>query len=193
MTGIGEAIAYALSSSGVRLVINGRTESKLRKVASNIEKKGGSVEVVVGDAGTEETAKRLVDTAIEKYGQLDIAVNNSARAHISKIYELTSEKIDEMVSTNIKGIIYGMKYQLPAIGKYSTKESPGNIINISSTLSTLVSPKASIGWSVYSASKSFVDTLTKIGALEAQSFNVRVNIINPGYVYHITLALAAFH
>jgi NADP-dependent 3-hydroxy acid dehydrogenase YdfG len=183
-SGIGEGLAYALSAAGVSLVINGRTESKLRKVASNIEKKGGAVEMVVGDAGTEEINKRLVDRAIEKYGQLDIAINNGASLQTAKLHEQTSAQIDAMVNTNIKGIIYGMKYQLPAIGKYSTKESLGNIINISGTMSTIVSPRISVGWSVLSATKSFADTITKIGALEGQAFNVRVNAVNPGYVQH---------
>jgi len=182
-SGIGEGIAYALSAAGVSLVINGRTESKLDRVAKNIESQGGKVSIVVGDSGSEEIEERLVATAIEKYGGLHIAVNNSGVGSYTRIEELKSSEVDEVINTNIKGLIYGMKYQIPAIGKYSSVEDRGVIVNISSTVSTLVSKALSGGLSVYSASKSFVDTLSKIGAIEAHQHHVRVVSINPGPVH----------
>jgi len=185
-SGIGEGIAYALAAAGVSLVINGRTESKLQQVANNIQShwgKDSKVEIVVGDAGSEEIQKKLVERAIDKYGALHIAINNSGIGSYSKIEDLSGTQVDELINTNIKSIIYGMKYQLPAIGKYSSEEKKGVIVNVSSTVSTLVSKQMSNGLSIYSASKSFVDTMSKIGAIEGQTHHVRVLSINPGPVH----------
>jgi len=181
-SGIGEGIAYALANSGVSLVINGRTKSKLDRVANNIiQQYHTNVAIVVGDISLESTNKELVNTAIHKFGALHIAINNSGTNIRRTIIELQADEIDEQINTNIKGVLFGMKYEIPAIGQYSTPDNEGVIINISSVRSTLVSKNA-VSNSVYSGSKSFVDTVTKIAAIEAHEFNVRVNSINPGPV-----------
>jgi NAD(P)-dependent dehydrogenase (short-subunit alcohol dehydrogenase family) len=83
------------------------------------------------------------------------------------------------LDTNVKSIIYALKYQLPAIGKSSNKDDWGVIINNSSVVSTRV--KASLGGAgTYAATKSAVDTLTRFGALEGAALHVRVNAVNPG-------------
>jgi len=182
-SGIGAGIATHLASLGVSVVLAGRTESKLQAVYEQILKAGGSAAISVGDAATTEGNKKYVDDALAKFGQLNIAVNNAGVFRGGKLADVTPDAVSEVFGTNINSIVYGLKYQLPAIGKYSTDEDKGVVVNVSSVLSTLVRKNLSVGMSLYSASKSAVDMLTRIGALEGQEYNVRVVAVNPAFIH----------
>ena len=181
--GIGAGIAQHLASLGVSVVLAGRTESKLQAVYEQIVKAGGSAAITVGDAASPEGNKKYVDDTLSKFGQLNIAVNNAGVYRGGKIVDVTPDAVNDVLGTNINSIIYGMKYQFPAIGKYSTAEDKGVVINISSVVSTYVRKTFSTGNSVYQASKAAVDMLTRIGALEGAEYNTRVVAINPAFVH----------
>lgn len=181
-SGLGEGIAYILAQHGVNIVINGRTESKLHKVQQNITKAGGRCEIYAGDAALESTQRGLVEYALQKFGSLHIAINNSGTSKPGKLTEYKAEDLKAMMDVNINGVIWGLKHQLPAIGKHTTKEDPGCIINISST-AAITESKLSIGSGLYGCTKAFVDKLTRIAAIEGAEYNVRCNAINPGYVH----------
>ncbi|KAJ3011329.1 hypothetical protein HKX48_006901 [Thoreauomyces humboldtii] len=178
-SGIGQAIALAFAAEGARLVLGGRTESKLQATAETIRSKGGKAVYVAGDVGLETINKQLVEKAISEYGELHIAVNNAGGLTQQPIVDTDDENLEKTLSANVKSVIWGTKHQLPAIGKTSTSANPGNIINIGSLVSTRpgASPSA-----IYSGAKGFVDTFTRASAKEGREHNVRVNSINPGIV-----------
>jgi NAD(P)-dependent dehydrogenase (short-subunit alcohol dehydrogenase family) len=167
----------------VSVVLTGRTESKLQSTYEQIVKAGGQAAISVGDAATPEGNKKFVDDALSKFNALHIAINNAAVHKFKKLVDVTPQDVNEVVGTNINSIIYGLKYQLPAIGKYSTAEVKGVIINVSSLVSSWVRRSFSHGNSLYQSSKAAVDMLTKIGALEAAEYNIRVVAINPAIVH----------
>jgi len=181
-SGIGASIAVQLASLGVSVVLAGRTESKLQSTYEQILKHGGSAYISLGDAATMEGNKKYVDDAVERFGALHIAINNAGTTQRAKLVDMTPELINEVYGTNVNSVLYGLKYQLPAIGKHSSAEDKGVIINVSSVLSTFVR-RGSSGRVLYQSSKAAVDMITRIGALEGAEYNTRVVAINPAYIH----------
>jgi len=180
-SGIGAATAKLFASQGAKLVINGRNAEHLEAVAATIRKLGGEVVTVVGSVDKEETHIKLVETALTHFGALHITFNNSGIFPMARLVDVKEEDIDALLNINVKGVILGLKHQIPALAKSSSKENWGVIINNSSVVSTRVKSGMSEGGSVYSATKAAVDKLTQIGALEARQHFIRVNSINPGF------------
>jgi len=168
---------------GISVVLAGRTESKLQSTYEQIIHAGGIAAISVGDAATMEGNKKYVDDAIAKFGQLNIAINNAGVHRKGKLVDITPELVNEVLGTNINSVIYGLKYQLPAIGKYSTADDKGVVINVSSVLASWVRKGLSTGNSLYQSSKSAVDMITRIGALEAAEYNTRVVAVNPAFIH----------
>jgi NAD(P)-dependent dehydrogenase (short-subunit alcohol dehydrogenase family) len=177
--GIGAATARTFAAAGAHLVLNGRNEERLQAVADSIRKAHPSVQVetLAGDVSKEATHKVLVELALSKFGALHIVFNNAGVFPNATFQKITSEQVDSLLDTNVKSIVYGLKYQLPALGKSASKEQWGVIVNNSSAISTL-SKQGWEGSALYAASKSAVDTLTKYGALEGAPLHVRVLAIN---------------
>jgi len=176
-SGIGKAIALEFAKEGALLVLGGRTESKLVETANLLKSRYGTNSVYyAGDLGSEDVNKKLVELAIKEFGRLDVAINNAGSFIMTKITEEQEKNVTTMLNSNIKSIIWGSKYQLPAIGKTSTPDKQGSVIYISSGASL----RPAAGGSVYGATKGFVDTFTLAIAKEAREFNVRVNAVNPG-------------
>jgi NAD(P)-dependent dehydrogenase (short-subunit alcohol dehydrogenase family) len=180
-SGIGAATARLFSLAGASLVIHGRDQTRLDAVAAEIKAKGGKVVTLIGDAAKEETHKQLVALALKTYGALHIAFNNAGVAPFAPLTAITGEQVDYVLDTNVKGVVYALKHQMPAIGASSSKDNWGVIIQNSSIVSQRIRAGPSDGAAVYSATKSAVDTLTRFGALEGAAKFVRVNSINPGF------------
>jgi NAD(P)-dependent dehydrogenase (short-subunit alcohol dehydrogenase family) len=163
-------------------VLSGRDAARLKAVADSIVKTNGvKVVTLVGDAGLESTQKALVDLALSTFGALHIAFNNAGAFPFKTLVDISAAEVDLVLNTNVRGVIYALKYQLPAIANSSTKDNWGSIINNSSVASTrVVSSLVTAG--VYAATKAAVDTLTKFAALEGAAGFVRVNAVNPGNV-----------
>lgn len=136
----------------MNIVINGRTKDKLVKVQQNIVQSGGKCEIFPGDASLEETHKQLVDYAIQQYGSLHIALNNSGTSKPGKLIDYKSSDLDLIIDINIKGVVYGLKYQLAAMSKYTSVAEPGVIINVSST-AAITESQATAGSGIYGATK----------------------------------------
>lgn len=112
-SGIGLATAHAFGKAGAKLVLHGRDAARLSAVADAIIAEGGSAVTMTGEAGSEETQKVLVELALSTYGALHIAFNNAGVYNLDKIVDLTSQAVDNVLNTNVKSVIYGLKYQLP--------------------------------------------------------------------------------
>jgi 3-oxoacyl-[acyl-carrier protein] reductase len=180
--GIGEAVAKSFAAAGAKVVISGRDEKRLRAVKAAIEAAGGSAAVYVGDIRGEAANAALVQLAMSEYGALHIAVNNAGVYSFGPLSETSSQQVDDMVDVNIKGVVYALKHQLPAIAAHSSSADWGSVINLSTGGTKQTSAMAAMGAIVYSATKAAVDQLTVLGAAAGAPLHVRVNAVAPGPV-----------
>eukprot|EP00752_Nemacystus_decipiens_P011780 g10452.t1 len=179
--GIGEATAIAFSREGAKVVIVARREAKLQEVADKIKSGGGKAVIVVGDISKEADCKKMVDTAIEKFGALHVAFNNAGIYRTSSFPDMTEETIDALLEVNLKSIAWCFKYQIPAMA--ATAGGKGSIIVTTSSTAVRTSAlPAMVGGGMYAASKAGAEMLMKYGAIEGAGSSVRVNSVVPGHV-----------
>lgn len=172
-SGIGKAIAVELAKYGAKVVVGSRTEAALIEVAERIKLAGGEAVHVVTDVKKKEDLLRLVTTAVDTYGRLDVMVNNAGVAHISRIDELDLNEWEDMIDSNLKGVLYGMAAAIPVF----KQQQSGHIINIISTSGLKIVPTQG----VYAATKNAVRTLTEAFRQESDG-TIRITGISPGYV-----------
>jgi dehydrogenase/reductase SDR family member 4 len=173
--GIGEAIAHIYAQYGAKVVVNSRKQESVDDVALAIKNAGGEATGIAGQVGNPEELQSLFDKAIEKYGRLDILVNNAATNPMFGPVETTDEKaFDKIMNVNVKAPFQLSKMALPIM----QKNGGGSIINISSIGG--ISPEPFLG--IYSVSKAALVMLTKVMAKEWGPRGVRVNVICPGLI-----------
>jgi NAD(P)-dependent dehydrogenase (short-subunit alcohol dehydrogenase family) len=173
-TGIGRAIALAFAREGANVVVAGRRAEKLREVVSEIEELGGRGLAVVCDVTKARDAQWAVQQAVERFGGLNVLVNNAGMLHVSTVEGIGEEDWDRMMTVNLKGPFLMSRAALPEM----RKAGGGAIVNIGSVLG-LVAMK---GRAAYSVSKGGVTMLTKAMALDHAHEGIRVNCICPAIV-----------
>lgn len=173
-SGIGKATALLFAKEGAKVVVSDISEKNGDSVVEEIKKAGGEAFFVKADSSKAEDNETLVKQTLDKYGALDIAVNN---AGIGGSLGLTGEyPIDgwqKVIDINLSGVFYGLRYQIPAM-----LPKGGSIVNIASILGqagTKYSP-------AYVAAKHGVVGLTKAAALEYADKKIRINSVGPGYI-----------
>jgi NAD(P)-dependent dehydrogenase (short-subunit alcohol dehydrogenase family) len=172
-TGIGRGTAVVLARYGAAVAVAGRRLENVTETARLVEAAGGQALPVPCDVSVEDDVRRLVSTAVDQLGRLDIAVNNAAvLGPLKPIAELDAADFEVTVGANQRGVLLCLSYELRAMA-----EQGGAIVNISSVNATEPTPTAAL----YCSSKSAVDMLTRVAALEAAP-GVRVNGIRPGFV-----------
>lgn len=154
-------------------MVGSRTEAALIEVVEQIKQAGGEAVHVVTNVKNKEDLLRLVNTAVDTYGRLDVMVNNAGVAHISPIDELDLNEWEEMIDSNLKGVLYGMAAAIPIF----KQQLSGHIINIISTSGLKIVPTQG----VYAATKNAVRTLTEAFRQESDG-TIRITGISPGYV-----------
>jgi NAD(P)-dependent dehydrogenase (short-subunit alcohol dehydrogenase family) len=170
--GVGLGIAFALAEAGATIVITGRHEAKLRGAAEQIRAKGApDVLTAVGDTRRRESAQQTVRATIEKFGHLDVLVNNAQ----SSAPGLPFENIDDAaiamtLESGFLGTLYFMQASFPHM-----KERGGSIINLGSREGIF----GGVGMSVYAATKEAIRGLSRSVAREWGKYNIRVNVICP--------------
>jgi NAD(P)-dependent dehydrogenase (short-subunit alcohol dehydrogenase family) len=165
--GIGRAAALQFAALGARVLITGRRAERLEKVSiahSNIE-------ALVADTSNSEDAVRTVRKAVQRWGRIDVLVNNAGAGAIMPLAQADAERVKEIFAVNVVGPTLLAKEALP----YLT-ETKGSIINISSTYGS----KAGAMLSHYGASKAALEYLTRSWALELAPVGIRVNAIAVG-------------
>lgn len=173
--GIGKAIALKLASLGANIVLNYRSNEKEALEVEN-EIKGMGVETlcVKGDISKSEEVDNLINSAKEKFGTIDIMVNNAGITKDGLIIRMKEEDFDNVIDVNLKGVFNCLK----AITPIMMKQKHGKIINLSS----VVGITGNAGQVNYSASKAGVIGMTKSLAREIGSRGVTVNAVAPGYI-----------
>lgn len=173
-SGMGEAAAIHLSQLGAAVVLGARRNDRIEKLAKQIQESGGKALAIATDVTQRDQVKKLVDSAVEKFGRVDVILNNAGIMPLSPMDRLNVDEWDMMVDVNIKGVLNGIAAVLP----YMKEQKSGQIINTSS----VAGHKVFNGSAVYSATKYAVRALTEGLRMEVKPYNIRTTIVCPGAV-----------
>jgi NAD(P)-dependent dehydrogenase (short-subunit alcohol dehydrogenase family) len=168
--GIGRGIALALAAEGAGVVLAGRTFGKVENVAGEIETRGGSALALECDVTARASVDAMVATTVERFGRVDILVNNAQDSLQKLLEETTVEDLERCWSTGTLGTFHCMQACLPHL-----KESHGNVVNFGS--STALRGDHTFG--AYAMAKEAIRALTRTAANEWGRFGIRVNSICP--------------
>ncbi|HEV8718034.1 MAG TPA: SDR family oxidoreductase [Candidatus Binatia bacterium] len=169
--GIGRAVAQSLLHEGARVAICARNADQLERTAKEL---GSAVLAVQADTSKTTDITTLFDKTLEKFGKLDILINNAGGTHLSQLLDLPDEAWQENIDVNLFGVIRCSRLAIP----HMRKQQWGRIINISS----IFGKQPGIGMIDYNATKAAVISLTKTLADELAKDNVLVNAVCPGPV-----------
>jgi len=173
--GIGEATAMRFAEEGANLVLADLNLAGVEGVAERIVKQGGAAVGIAADISKEEDAKRISDTAIERFGAIDIVVNNAADFTTFSVEDATPQNWQRVLGVNVIGTALVSKFAIPHI----KARGRGSIVNIASMSGIIAQPN----FATYNSSKGAVLTMTRCMALDLAPFNIRVNSICPGCIY----------
>lgn len=172
--GIGLAIAEALAADGASVVISGRDDERLQRVAKDLEGKGYAVLGLPADAASRADADRLVDTARQRFGRLDVLVNNAGITRDTLLVRMKDEDWDRVMEVNLRGAFFLTR----AATRVMMRQRAGRIINITSTAGAM----GNAGQVNYSAAKAGLIGLTKAAARELAHWSILVNAVAPGLI-----------
>jgi NADP-dependent 3-hydroxy acid dehydrogenase YdfG len=173
-SGLGEATARHLSARGASVVLGARRADRLKSLADELIASGAKALALETDVTRFDQVKRLVDTAVQSCGRLDVMINNAGLMPQSLLERLKIDEWDRMIDVNIKGVLYGIAAALP----YMQQQKSGHFINVSSVAGHKVRP----GGTVYSATKHAVRVISEGLRQEVKPYNIRTTIISPGAV-----------
>jgi NADP-dependent 3-hydroxy acid dehydrogenase YdfG len=172
-SGIGRATALLLARRGAKVVLAGRRPDRLEALADEIEVSGGAAAYRQTDVSQREDMAGLVRLAQERYGQLDVLVNNAGIGPISLLDELRVADWEAMIDINLKGTLYGIAAALPVF----RQQEFGQFVNVLSTSGLKIVPLQA----VYGGTKNAVRTISE-GLRQEAGPKLRVTVISPGFV-----------
>ncbi|XP_034827932.1 3-oxoacyl-[acyl-carrier-protein] reductase FabG-like [Maniola hyperantus] len=176
-SGIGEATAILFAKEGANVVLVGRNDVKLKVVAAKCEELGKNPLKITADISKEDQAVSIIDQTINKFGKIDMLINNAGILRLGKIINGTIMNIyDELMNTNLRPVIH-----LTTIATPYLIQSKGNIINISSAGGVKVTRNPM--FLAYTITKNSLNVFGQGVAIELGPHGVRVNTISPGAVY----------
>jgi len=176
-SGLGEAIGKALAGMGVRVVLSDINLAGAERVAREIASAGGSASAVKQDTARASDSEKVVAYAIDTYGALHYAVNNAGIGGAqAPAGEVDIADWDRVIDINLNGVLYGMRYQIPAMLKAGARSCA--IVNMASIHGTVAAP----GNGAYTAAKHGVVGLTRNAAAEYGPQGLRINCVGPAYI-----------
>ena len=174
-SGIGYATSLTLSKAGIRVAVGARRTERLQELVKQIIKNNGEILVQKTDVTRKSDCDSLVNTIVEKWGKVDILINNAGLMPLSYFKNGKVEEWEQMIDVNIKGVLYCTSAVVP----YMLEKKSGDIINISSVAGRIVFA----GGSVYCATKHAIAALSEGLRKElSPTYNIRVTCIEPGAV-----------
>ena len=175
-SGIGVGIAQMFAAEGAKVVVCGRRETKGQAVVDSIISNGGEAMYHFMDITQTDSIDALLKDTADKYGKIDILVNNAANVALKdgRVDELTLEMWDAIFQSDIRGTFYAIKSVLP----YMKENKGGSIINIGS----MASCSGDLGSTAYACAKAGIDKLTEYTALQYGKENIRCNCVRPGLI-----------
>ncbi|MBB5647106.1 SDR family oxidoreductase [Pedobacter cryoconitis] len=172
-SGMGTAIAIELAKNGAKVVLGARRTSQLQQIVEEIKSTGGEATYAKIDVKNKVDLVRFVNTAVDRYGVLDVIVNNAGVSQLSRIDELDIDDWEEMIDINLKGVLYGMAAAIPIF----KQQQSGHIVNIISTSGIKIVPMQG----VYAGTKNAIRTIAEAFRQESDG-NIRITGISPGFV-----------
>lgn len=171
-SGIGEAIARELGGAGAKMVLGARRLDRIEAIAQDIRSHGGTAEARALDVTDRAAMAAFAATAVEKWGRIDVLINNAGVMPLSPLAANKQDEWERMIDVNIKGVLWGIGAVLPVM----QAQGSGQVINIGSIGALSVVPTSA----VYSATKFAVRAISD--GLRQESTNIRVTCVNPGVV-----------
>ncbi len=172
-SGLGEATARRLAKGGAKLMLAARREDRLKELADDINKAGGTAKYQLTDVTDRSQVEALAKATHQAYGRIDVLVNNAGLMPLSPLAALKIDEWDKMIDVNIKGVLYGVAAVLPIM----KQQKSGHIINLSSVAGHQVFPSGV----VYCATKFAVKAISEGIRLEGNG-EIRSTNISPGAV-----------
>ncbi|MET8338626.1 SDR family NAD(P)-dependent oxidoreductase [Streptosporangium canum] len=172
-SGIGRAVAQGFAHQGAQVVVAARGHEALDQTVKLIEAEGGRAAALTVDVSDSASVAGLVGRIVERYGRLDIAINNAGVFAMGQVADQPEDDFAKVVDINLTGAFLSMKHQIPAM----LAGGGGVIVNFSSQVGT---HKRIPGLGAYAASKAGVTALTRTAALEYIGRGIRINAISPG-------------
>jgi NAD(P)-dependent dehydrogenase (short-subunit alcohol dehydrogenase family) len=178
-SGMGRATAIALATQGAKVAVCARRLDRLTELVTEITSKGKEAIAIQMDVTKKDEVQKAITQAVTTYGKLDILVNNAGALDYSPFLEMTEEKWDLIIDTNLKGYFYAAQAAAKEMVKNNPPTGGGRIINIAS----IASGGVGVGMAQlvhYTASKGGVIGMTEALAVELGPYNILVNAIGPG-------------
>lgn len=173
--GIGEAVAKRFAREGASVVITGRRQDELDRVAADIQHDKGSVLAVAGSVTDDSHARSVVAQAVRRFTRIDILINNAGvGAFGQRIHETDDETWARVLDVNVTGVFRMTRAVVPTM----LAQGKGSIVNVSSIASLVGIPLLP----AYAASKGALDSLTRSIAIDYAKDGIRCNVVNPGLV-----------
>jgi NADP-dependent 3-hydroxy acid dehydrogenase YdfG len=173
-SGIGEATALALARAGAAVSLAARRADRIEALAAKIEEGGGRAVAIPTDVSSEQEAHAFIEGTREQLGRLDVLVNNAGVMLLGPVIGANTEEWRRMVDVNVLGLLYCTHATLPIMGE----QGSGHIVNVSS----VAGRHANAGSAVYNLTKFGVNGFSEALRQELAPANVRVTIVEPGFV-----------
>lgn len=173
--GIGKEVALKFAEKGYDVVINYVSDkTDVEALKKEFAEKGADSLILKADVSKEEDVKDVVEKAIEKFGKIDVLVNNAGITRDNLLMRMSTEDFDKVIDINLKGTFLVTK----AVTKYMMKKRCGSIVSLASVVGVV----GNAGQCNYSASKAGIIGFTKSIAKELASRNIRANAVAPGFI-----------
>ncbi|MDF2726167.1 MAG: family oxidoreductase [Paenibacillus sp.] len=174
-SGIGQAVCRRFAAEGAKVAVIGRTLSKCENTAAEIAAAGGTALAVQADVAVEEEVKRAIRSVLDRFGKIDVLVNNAAVCPQIKLTDMSFSQWNEVIGCNLGSIFLACREVIP----HMLDAGGGAIVNLSSVHALATSE----GYAAYAAAKGGIVSMTRAVALDYAKSNIRVNAVLPGAVH----------